>query len=93
MSASTSNRFLGLMKNTFTSHNPLLWKLIYNTYIRIHIEFASSLWNPYLQKDINVLEKVQRRATRIPHIKKLDYECRCEIFLGLKNSRETYSTI
>ena len=81
--AATANRLLGLMKNTFTSRDPLLWKLIYTTYIRPHLEFASSVWNPFLQKDINTLEKVQRRATRIPYnLKNLDYESRCK-FLGL----------
>ena len=58
-----------------------LWSKIYPTYIRPHIEFANSAWNPYLQKDIKILEKVQRRATKVPNkLRKLPYESRCKEF-------------
>ena len=34
-------------------------------------------WNPYLVKDINILERVQRRATKlIPSVRSLTYEAR-----------------
>ena len=43
--------------------------------VRPHLEYASCIWNPHLAKDINALEKVQRRATRlIPAIRHLSYE-------------------
>ena len=39
-----------------------------------HLEFASPVWNPYLAQNINVLEAVQRCATRrIPSIRHLPY--------------------
>ena len=45
------------------------------------IEFANSAWNPNLQKDIKTLEKVQRRATKVPNcLRKLPYEDRCKKF-------------
>ena len=31
------------------------------------MEFAASAWNPHMLKDINVLEKVQARATKKAH--------------------------
>ena len=34
--------------------------------VRPHLESASTVWNPHLRGDIEVLERVQRRATRIP---------------------------
>ena len=47
-----------------------------------------NVWNPFLQKDIKILEKFQRRATRIPHtLKNLDYESRCQ-FLGLTSLQD-----
>ena len=79
--ASKANSILGLMKRTFVSRNVPLWKKIYKTYIRPHLEFAVSAWNPCLLKDIKVLEQVQRRATKVPsNTKKLPYEQRNEIF-------------
>ena len=72
-----------MMKRTFVSRNQEIWKKFYITYVRPHMQFAMSAWNPYLKKDISLLEKVQRRATRIsPSIKNLSYEMRLE-FLNL----------
>ena len=36
----------------------------FTTLVRWHLEYASSAWDPYRQKDINTLEQVQRRAAR-----------------------------
>ena len=36
-----------------------LWKELYISLIWPNIEFASSVWNPYLQEDISIPEKVQ----------------------------------
>ena len=39
---------------------------IYNSIVRPHLEYASSVWSPYiLKKDKIALENVQRRATRL----------------------------
>ena len=55
-------------------------RLIQNFHLPPQLEFAVSAWNPYLLKDINVLEKVQARATKMAHeIKHLEYSKRCEL--------------
>ena len=55
-----------MLLKTFTSRDMNLWKLLYVSLVRPHLEFASTVWNPYLAGDIETLEKVQRRAKRIP---------------------------
>ena len=78
--ASKANYQLGLLKRTFISRDKFLWKKLYTTYVRPHVEFAVQAWNPYYVKDINLLEKVQRRATKICHeLKNINYEDRCMI--------------
>ena len=43
----------------------------------MHLEYAVQAWNPHLQRDIDKIERVQRRATRIPTgFDKLEYEDR-----------------
>ena len=39
-------------------------KTAYLALVRSTLEYSSIVWDPYLQKDINKLEKVQRQAAR-----------------------------
>ena len=65
--------------------------MLYTTYIRPHVEFAAAAWSPYEKRDIKLLERVQRKATKIPTATaQLDYEDRCAA-LGL-TSLETRRT-
>ena len=51
------------------------------SFVRPHLEFASSVWNPYRLGDISVLDKVQSRASKIPtRLKVLPYEDRLNIW-------------
>ena len=38
------------------------------TYIRPHLEFAAPVWNLHYKTDIDRVERVQRRATKVPHV-------------------------
>ena len=43
--------------------------------VRPHLEFGNVAWSPRLEKDRNLIEGVQRRATKmVPEIKDLEYE-------------------
>ena len=68
--ASTANRVFGMLKNTIVSRDPELWKRLYTTYVRPHLEYAVRVWNPYAKKDFTTLEKVQQRATEITYLGK-----------------------
>ena len=50
---------------------------LYTALIRPHVEFANVIWYPHLRKDIESIERLQMRATKlIPGIKDLTYEDR-----------------
>jgi hypothetical protein len=73
-----------------------LFKIIYKTYIRPKLEFAAPVWSPNYTKDIDILERTQRKATKLVHnFHLLAYEERLDI-LGLptlRSRRERFDAI
>lgn len=56
-----------------------MFKLLFKALVRLNLEYAASVWNPYRATDINLIEKVQRRASElIPELKNLTYDERLE---------------
>ena len=81
--ASKAMKALGLIKRTFGYLNKELFLNLYSTYVRPHLEFCVQVWAPYYRKDIDKLENVQRRATKLVNcIRKQKYEERLR-YLGL----------
>ena len=65
--ASKANRVLGMLKKTFMCRDSDLWKKLYISLVRPHLEYAVQVWNPYLAKDIELIEKVQRNQNSNQH--------------------------
>jgi ribonuclease P/MRP protein subunit RPP40 len=57
---------LFLLNKVFCKSSPAIFANLYKTYVRPVLEFANCVWIPVLQRDIQLLESVQRRATRLP---------------------------
>ena len=69
-----------MLKRTFNYWTAEITKILYTTFVRPHIEYASSAWNPYRKKDELILDNVQRRATKlVPELKNTPNEWRLEI--------------
>ena len=70
---------LGMIIKTFPYVHADGFKLLYNVYIRPHLEFCVQTWSPYFKKDIDCMEKVQCRATAMVYsFGNLKYEERLE---------------
>ena len=82
--AVSTNSMLGSIRSAFTCLNERILPPLYKALVRPHMEFAIQAWSPYLKKDIQKLEKVQRRATKLVGAlpDPLAYEDRLK-FLGL----------
>ena len=61
-----ANTMIYLIQKTFANKSITTISKIYKTYIRPKLEYANVVWNPYYIKDIELLERVQRRVTKIP---------------------------
>ena len=60
-----ANKMLGMIKRTFSFMDKNMLVQLIKTFIRPHLEYGQQASSPYLQKDVNKLEGVQRRATKL----------------------------
>ena len=73
IAASKGNQVLGIIRRN-NKDNSLIVPL-YKAIVRPHLEYCIQARSPYLRKDIDMLEKIQRRATKlIPGLRDLRYE-------------------
>ena len=80
---SKANSALGRMRATFQFFNIELFKILYPTFVRPHLEFGSSAWNSMSKADTKKLEGIQKRATKmVIELRAMEYEERLEV-LGL----------
>ena len=72
-----ANRMLGIINRNVSYKSKDVITKLYNSYVRPHLEYCIQAWRPYHRGDIDMLEKVQRRATKlIPSLRRLSYEDR-----------------
>jgi len=56
---------LSQISRAFSYRDRTTFIRLYKSYVRPHLEFSSPAWRPWLQKDIQLLEKVQMRAVKM----------------------------
>ena len=56
-----------MLSRIFESREVNIWKQLYTSMVRPHLEYTIQVWSQILKKDITKLEKIQRRTTRIPN--------------------------
>ncbi len=70
-----ANRIVGLIIRTFVALDEKIFRSLFVALVRPHLEFANQVWSPYKRKNVDVIEGVQRRATKlVPGLKNRTYE-------------------
>ena len=75
-----ANAIMGLIRRTFTFLDCKLFKKLYTTFVRPPLEYRQVVWSPFLRKQINMIENVQIRATKlVDGLQNMDYTERLKI--------------
>ena len=60
-----ANQILGMIARSYDDKRRKNIIQLYKTLVRPILEYASPIWRPYKQKHVDVLESIQRRATKM----------------------------
>ena len=71
---SKAKQMAGYVLRTFMIRYPEPMMMLFKSLILPHIEYCCIIWNPYLQKEINMLEQIQRSYTsKLEGLNNLNY--------------------
>ncbi|GAB0178250.1 hypothetical protein GRJ2_000290300 [Grus japonensis] len=77
LTAQKANRILGCTKRSVARRSREVILSLYSILMRQHLEYCIQLWGPQYGRDMELLERVQRRATKlIRGLEHLSYEDR-----------------
>ena len=75
-----ANAIVGLIRRTFTFLDCKLFKQLYTTFVRPNLEYGQVVWSPFLKKQVDMIENVQIRATKlVDGLQNLDYSERLKV--------------
>ncbi|KFQ69026.1 hypothetical protein N335_02437, partial [Phaethon lepturus] len=77
LAAQKANCTLGCIKSSMASRSREVILPLYPTLVRPHLQSCAQLWSPQQRKDMDLLERVQRRTTKMVRgVEPLSYEDR-----------------
>ena len=74
---SKASKVMAVMYRSFQLLNSLTLPILFKTLVRPHLEYGNLIWGPFNRADQQLVERVQRRATKmVPELRHLPYPSR-----------------
>ena len=61
----TTNKMMDLIRRSYTHLNITSFRYLFNSLLRLHLQYCVSIWYPLLKKDEKLIENVLRRGTQL----------------------------
>ena len=75
-----ATKILAVIRRSFALMDKVTLPMLYKSLVRPHLEYGNLIWGPFNRADQRIIERVQRRATRlVESIRKEPYEERLRI--------------
>ena len=75
LAAQKATHILGCIKRSMASRLGEVILPLYSALVRTHLEYCIQMWSPQYRRDVDLLEHIQRRATKmIQGMEHLSYE-------------------
>ena len=72
-----ANQVLGIIKKSYVTRDANTIPTLYKCMVRPHLEYGNTIWRPFYKMDMDRVESVQRRATKlVTTLKDKSYEDR-----------------
>ena len=70
-----ANQVLGLIKRSYVTRDESTIRTLYKSLARPHLEYGNQIWGPFYKLDMDKVESIQRRATKlITNLRNKNYE-------------------
>ena len=72
-----ANKMLGIIRRNVSYKSKQVITKLYDCYVRPHLEYCIQAWSPYLRKNIDMVDSIQRRASKlVAGLRHMTYEDR-----------------
>ena len=91
--SNTANKVFGMIRRSLHRYTTQIARIIYPTFVRPHLEFASAAWPVTKKGDIKILEAVQNSWSQAVGVLRANRKAWLDAYQSEKTKRRSHSNV